>query len=490
MLRSKNFTFFMLLFCNGVMGFHSFIVMGSFIYSTILLAQLNVAESEIPLNTNQASWIASIPNLVCPIGLLITGILTDKIGRRRAIQTTYIPIITSWWMFAFARSYNVILLARIITGYATDIFDVESRKNLLPAKMISRNTSFKIESTIAMVFVYTAEMSPTSYRPLFLSLIFMLSALTALFETALAVFYTWRTVAMIYGAMSVVVALAMFAVPEPPQWLRSMNRIEEAERAERWLGLEPDTSADVATSKEQSIATPRLDETTWAVYTSSYVWKPTVHMLTLYLSQQFSGIYVLTAYTSEVLRDSHVRRDFQVGTAYLSVGRVVGSFIFTLLSNVKRKTLAVVSGLGMFISLAAVLGYMCVYDDVLDPLYSDIPLAAFFVYTIFSYVAAVPLPWSISGELYPMAVKGKMNAISQSIGYEIMFGVTKLYPIMVSALGLKTVWSIYASVCLLYTLYGATLMPETQGKSLEEITAYFDPKKEKQQADIVNNSVA
>ncbi|XP_050439283.1 facilitated trehalose transporter Tret1-like isoform X3 [Adelges cooleyi] len=464
MLRSKNFTFFMLLFCNGVMGFHSFIVMGSFIYSTILLAQLNVAESEIPLNTNQASWIASIPNLVCPIGLLITGILTDKIGRRRAIQTTYIPIITSWWMFAFARSYNVILLARIITGYAT--------------------------GTIAMVFVYTAEMSPTSYRPLFLSLIFMLSALTALFETALAVFYTWRTVAMIYGAMSVVVALAMFAVPEPPQWLRSMNRIEEAERAERWLGLEPDTSADVATSKEQSIATPRLDETTWAVYTSSYVWKPTVHMLTLYLSQQFSGIYVLTAYTSEVLRDSHVRRDFQVGTAYLSVGRVVGSFIFTLLSNVKRKTLAVVSGLGMFISLAAVLGYMCVYDDVLDPLYSDIPLAAFFVYTIFSYVAAVPLPWSISGELYPMAVKGKMNAISQSIGYEIMFGVTKLYPIMVSALGLKTVWSIYASVCLLYTLYGATLMPETQGKSLEEITAYFDPKKEKQQADIVNNSVA
>lgn len=62
-------------------------------------------------------FLASISVLVCPIGLIITGILTDKIGRKKAILITYIPMIISWLILVFANSYRAILIARIILGY-------------------------------------------------------------------------------------------------------------------------------------------------------------------------------------------------------------------------------------------------------------------------------------------------------------------------------------------------------------------------------------
>jgi SP family facilitated glucose transporter-like MFS transporter 8 len=60
---------------------------------------------------------ASISVLVCPVGLIITGVLTDRIGRKRAIQIVYIPMIISWLLLVFADSYEAILIARIIQGF-------------------------------------------------------------------------------------------------------------------------------------------------------------------------------------------------------------------------------------------------------------------------------------------------------------------------------------------------------------------------------------
>lgn len=56
--------------------------------------------------------------LPCSIGLIVTGILLDKIGRRKALQVMYISIILSWVILTFADSYKTILVARILLGIA------------------------------------------------------------------------------------------------------------------------------------------------------------------------------------------------------------------------------------------------------------------------------------------------------------------------------------------------------------------------------------
>lgn len=66
--------------------------------------------------------LASVPLIVSPGGLLISGILTDIMGRRKALQIAYIPIITSWLILAFSNSYKSIIIGRLIFGFATGKF--------------------------------------------------------------------------------------------------------------------------------------------------------------------------------------------------------------------------------------------------------------------------------------------------------------------------------------------------------------------------------
>lgn len=66
-----------------------------------------------------------------------------------------------------------------------------------------------------------------------------------------------------------------------------------------------------------------------------------------------------------------------------------------------------------------------------------------------------------------------MCGIVQVIGYELMFIVIKIYPSSVSTYGIENVWSVFAGFCVFSALYGAFVMPETKGKSLDEILTSF-----------------
>lgn len=72
---------------------------------------------------------------------------------------------------------------------------------------------------------------------------------------------------------------------------------------------------------------------------------------------------------------------------------------------------------------------------------------------------------------------GLMTGVVQVCGYELMFVVIKIYPSMVSRFGVQEVWSVYAGFCLASVFYGAFIMPETKGKSLNDILKSFESRK-------------
>jgi len=67
-----------------------------------------------------------------------------------------------------------------------------------------------------------------------------------------------------------------------------------------------------------------------------------------------------------------------------------------------------------------------------------------------------------------------MTGIVQIIGYELMFVVIKLYPAMVDKFGIENVWSLFAGFCIISAFFGKFIMPETKGKSLNEILSSFE----------------
>lgn len=73
-----------------------------------------------------------------------------------------------------------------------------------------------------------------------------------------------------------------------------------------------------------------------------------------------------------------------------------------------------------------------------------------------------------------------MSGVVNIVGYELMFLTTKIYPKMVLTFGIENVWLIYAVFCMLGGLFGAFIMPETKGKSLNEILYSFESKRKPQ----------
>ncbi|XP_050526701.1 facilitated trehalose transporter Tret1-like isoform X2 [Daktulosphaira vitifoliae] len=428
------------------MAIHQFVVGCSLHFSAIFLAQVRrLPSSDIAVNHQQASWIASGPFLMCPVGLVIIGVLADKIGRRKALQVSYIPLVLGWIILAYAENLNAIIAGRIILGFS-----------------LGAGTC---------VYLYLAEVCPAVHRPLFFGLITVAVALGTYTMPAMAVDYDWRTLSLMNVVLSITGVLALFAVPESPMWQWHAGLDQEAKATERWWGMANMLpTCTVVKVSSGSIA-----------WTSKSVWKPALHAMIFFACQQGTGVYVLVSYTVDALRDYRVPSDTITITTWLSVARIAGSALYAFLYTVNRKTLTVISSLGMFVAMSIVMGYTCIVQDIPEsPSYGKFILPpAFILYFFFGVLGTIPLPWAMCGELFPMGVKGTMTGLVYSCGFFGMLLAIQIYPMLVSASGIMSVWSFFCVFCLITAAYGAFFMPETKGKSLDEVLRYFEDPQER-----------
>lgn len=327
--------------------------------------------------------------------------------------------------------------------------------------------------------MYVAETSPTNSRPFYLMIYTLFVGLGLMTAAALGMMFHWRVVAAVFCVSCAVGFVVPFFVPATPMWLRSRGRHDEAARAERWFGFalpRPVATMRVATVLQTAVAQTTAAEPDggrWAAFVGPTVWKPAVLALGFFVCQQTSGFYVLLFYSVDVLRDCRVPVNGMTAAVYLSAARLTGTAFSLLFRSVPKKTLTVISGLGMFGALTTVAGYLYAFRGVADPPGNRLLVAAFLLYVFFAMFAVLPLPWSLCGEIFPMAVKGTMNGLLYSCGYELMFVAIKVYPAMVDAMGIEAVWATFAACCLLTAAFGAFLLPETTGKTLDEITDNF-----------------
>lgn len=173
-------------------------------FSSVLITQL-ADKGEIDLNTNSASIIASIWSLSLPIGALSSGILMDRYGRRKTALFICFPFVCSWLLVSFAKNVAMIYVARIISGITTGL-------------------------TTCCV-VYVAEISSKTTRS---GLLCMNSVWVSfgIFLTYVLNYFNlhWRTIGYAYAVLSSLCILAVFVVPESPQWLLVFNKKEREER--------------------------------------------------------------------------------------------------------------------------------------------------------------------------------------------------------------------------------------------------------------------
>lgn len=316
---------------------------------------------------------------------------------------------------------------------------------------------------------------------------------------------TWNTVARTFGILQVYfmgsllryrkvaamaaifsglgVLLIAFIIPESPTWLNSKGRRGDAEWAAKRLRLGPPTTqteptsrgdTEAGTASNQEISTSNI----FKEFMKPEAYKPLIIITFFFLFQQFSAVNVIITYMVDFVRSS----GFHILNPYF-ITVVAGIIIFAssisisfILPHTGVKPLAVASGVGIAISMG-VIGLYLLFEKapVINfewGFFNLIPLAALVLNVVASSVGFLPIPYLMLGEIFPMQVKGVAAGLASCLAYFFAFLAVKTYPYLHLTLG-NGIFFFYGLVAAIGTAHIMAYLPETKGKSLEEIIKEF-----------------
>ena len=257
-------------------------------------------------------------------------------------------------------------------------------------------------------------------------------------------------------------------VPESPRWLTKAGRNEKAQEILTRIG-----GAQYAAAAEEEIRATLLNEDTH-VRLGELFEKGVRFVLVLGCAlavfQQWCGINVIFNYATEIFTQAGFNMDNAL-TNIVATGVVNLLFVFVALATVDklgRKPLMLLGFVGLSV-IYIVLGY-CYYlkggSTVIPPwVFLTLVLAAIGLYSM----TLAPVVWVLIAEIFPNRIRGTAMSLAVSSLWIACFILTYTFPILKTVLGISTTFWIYAGICVAGALGIVIFLPETKGKSLEQI---------------------
>uniref|UniRef100_A0A182J2R0 Facilitated trehalose transporter Tret1 n=1 Tax=Anopheles atroparvus TaxID=41427 RepID=A0A182J2R0_ANOAO len=431
-------------------------------FSAVVIPQLQAADSLIPVDESQASWVASLSAIGTPIGCLLSGFVMDNFGRKKALIATQIPTIIGWITIACASNVSMIYAGRVLTGFGSGMVGAPAR-------------------------VYTSEVTQPHLRGMLCALASTGISLGVLIQYTLGAFTTWKILSGLSVMVPVLALLLMLLMPETPNYLVSKQKPEKALKSLAKLrgssyNIEREVDQLKAfAAKTNATGKKKLGfrETIEALVHPSSL-KPFAILTIYFMMYQFSGVNTITFYAVEIFRDSGTTMDKYTCTILLGVVRLIFTIVGAiLLRRCGRRPLTFISGVGCgctMVGLGVYLYFKYQWDHSVPPIEPTatwFPVACIFIFIITCTVGFLIVPWVMIGELYPMRVRGLVGGFTTCMAHSFVFIVVKTYPLLTHLLERHGTFILYGCFSFAGTVFFYLCLPETKGKSLQEIEDYF-----------------
>ena len=404
-------------------------------------------------------WAMSCALIGCLVGAVTSGGLSNRFGRKRLLTLAALIFAVSSLGTGLAEDFLAFVAWRMLGGYAIGL-----------ASGISP--------------MYIAEISPAHLRGRMVSL----NQLAIVFGILLAQVVNWliarpvppgatahyillswngqsgwRWMFAVTAIPAVLFLIATFMVPESPRWLASKGRSGEALQVFARLGgrdYAEQVMADFTTANEVQSQGSLLHE-----LSARGMAKVLLLGVGLAVLQQWCGINVIFNYAQEIFAAA----GYQVSDILFNIvitGAV--NVVFTLIA------LAVIDRYGRrFLLLIGVSGLVVIYS-LLGLLYrlhlQGKPMLVLVLAAIACYAMSLaPVTWVVIAEIFPNRIRSNAVSIAVTALWIACFLLTYTFPIWNAALGAAGTFWIYAAVCLIGLLFLVSRLPETKGKTLEQI---------------------
>ncbi|XP_030776097.1 solute carrier family 2, facilitated glucose transporter member 6 isoform X2 [Rhinopithecus roxellana] len=408
--------------------------------SPVIPALEHSLDPDLHLTKSQASWFGSVFTLGAAAGGLSAMILNDLLGRKLSIMFSAVPSAAGYALMAGAHGLWMLLLGRTLTGFAGGL-------------------------TAACIPVYVSEIAPPGVRGALGATPQLMAVFGSLSLYALGLLLPWRWLAVAGEAPVLVMILLLSFMPNSPRFLLSRGRDEEALRALAWLR---GTDADVQWEFEQIQDNVRRQSSrvSWAEVRAPHVCRPIAVALLMRLLQQLTGITPILVYLQSIFDSTAVLLPPKDDAAIVGAVRLLSVLIAALTMDLAgRKVLLFVSAAIMFAANLTLGLYIH---------FGPRPLSPNSTAGLESYAMGWgPITWLLMSEVLPLRARGVASGLCVLASWLTAFVLTKSFLPVVSAFGLQVPFFFFAAICLVSLVFTGCCVPETKGRSLEQIESFF-----------------
>jgi SP family galactose:H+ symporter-like MFS transporter len=326
--------------------------------------------------------------------------------------------------------------------------------------------------------LYLAEISPSKLRGTFVATYQLAITLGIVVSFAINYIYSlnadWRWMFAMGVFPAIFQFIALFFVPETPAWLFKQGQSDRAVATLARLRQDQEWRSQLEAMK--SAASPTQKEGKWKdLLAPSYRF---VLLIGLFLStfQQITGINTVIYYAPKIFQTAGFASATGAILATLSIGMInvfatgVASW---LLDKVGRRLLLLLGTAGMALSL----GFLAFAFFIASPLIGKISVICLMCYVAAFAIGLGPATWVVISEIYPMEIRGKAMTVATFANWFFNYLVSLTFLSLIKSLGAQGTFCIYALLSAVTFWLVFSYLPETKGKTLEEIENLLVPSK-------------
>jgi SP family arabinose:H+ symporter-like MFS transporter len=381
----------------------------------------------------------------CIIGVISAGKPSDVFGRKKTLMSAAVLFAVSAAGSALASRLSLFIAYRIIGGFGVGI-----------ASMLSP--------------MYISEVSPAAIRGRLVTynqLAIVIGILLAFISNALLVDTgenNWRWMLAVMGLPAVLFFIFLFFAPESPRWL-----VQKGLSGKAFVILERINGTEMASEELHSIEDSirsEADSGTYSEVFSGHMRPILIIGVFLAVFSQITGINSIMYYAPVIFQSIGAGASSAViQTAIIGGGNLIFTFVaISLIDRIGRKPLLIGGVTGMMISLTsiAIAFYLKKYEGYL------------ILFLILTYIASFsaslgPVTWVLVSEIFPNKLRSKAMSVSIVSLWVANFLLILVFPVILNRFGGATAFLLFDLMCVILLLFTIFRVPETRGKSLEEL---------------------
>ncbi|GLU08990.1 hypothetical protein SLE2022_258710 [Rubroshorea leprosula] len=433
-------------------------------------------QKDLKISDVQVEILIGTLSLYSLIGSAAAGRTSDWLGRRYTIVLAGSIFFVGALLMGFATNYAFLMVGRFVAGIGVGY-----------ALMIAP--------------VYTAEVSPastrgflTSFPEVFINIGVLLGYVSNYAFSKLSTHLGWRMMLGVGAIPSVALAIGVLAMPESPRWLVMQGRLGEAKRVlNKTSDSKEEAQIKLSDIKEAAGIPLDCDDDIVQVTKRSHgegVWKelfiyptpPVRHVLVavigIHFFQQASGIDSVGLYSPRIFEKAGITSDGHKLLATIGVGFVKTTFILVatfLLDRVGRRPLLLSSVAGMVISLGTLGIGLTIIDHSEKKLTWAVVLC---ILMVLSNVASFsigmgPIAWVYSSEIFPLRLRAQGASMGVVVNRVTSAVISMTFISLYKAITIGGAFFLYTGVAVVSWIFFYMFLPETQGKTLEEMEGLF-----------------